>query len=136
MTTCRPVLYAFCTLAAVVLLVAGCDAKPADAKPADESVLKDSIAKMREFVRVLKTVKDEPSGTAAAPKLKQLRQELNALQNKQKELGTPAEDVRKQIVERHQKDVRAVMEELCAEMKRIQSDPQVAPYGPANYPRL
>src|SRR5215207_4762932 len=110
-TTCRPVLYAFCTLAAVVLLVAGCDAKPADAKPADakpadakpadakpadakpadakpadakptnESVLKDSIAKMREFVSVLKTVKDEPSGTAAAPKLKQLRQELNALQD-------------------------------------------------------
>ena len=134
--TIRGVLFAV----AVMLLVAGCDEvrgdeKPTDGKPTHESVVKESITVMRDFVGVLKTVKDEPSATAARPKLEQIRKGLDGLRKKAKELGAPPEDVKKQLA-KYKGDIKSVMDELFAEQKRIQSDPKLAPLGPPSYPRL
>jgi hypothetical protein len=97
------------------LLMAGCKA---DA----EAVLADTIAKMNEITALLKTVTDQNSSKAAAPKLKALVDDLQNIKQRDDKLRL-SEAEKKRILEKYKTQTDDMMTALKSESMRIQANP-------------
>jgi acetoin utilization deacetylase AcuC-like enzyme len=111
----RPI--ALCVTLCLALVVTGCGDTP-------ESVTKKMISKMQAMADVLKTVKDEPSAKAAAPKIKALSADLKEIQKKM-EAMKPSEAEQKRLAEAHMKPMMEAMGQLMQEVMRIGMDPKL-----------
>lgn len=108
---------------AIALVSVGCDSKPTH-----ESLIKETIAKMKEMVAVMKDVKDEPSAKAANPKLQALTKELDALHAQAEKMPKPPEAEEKQLQAKYEPELEKVTGELMAEMMRVGFDEKLAPH--------
>jgi hypothetical protein len=79
---------------------------------------------MQEMADVLKTVKDESSAKAAAPKIKALSADLKEIQKKM-EAMKPSEAEQKRLAEAHMKPMMEAMGQLVQESMRIGMDPKL-----------
>ena len=72
------------------IFLAGCN------KPDHEAAIKKTLSKMEELVAVMKSVQDEASSKAAAPKIRDITADLKKYQKEMKEMSKPtaAEDQR------------------------------------------
>jgi len=113
----RPIPLCVALALALPLLLTGCADTP-------ESVTKKMMAKMQDIVNVLKTIKDEPSAKAAAPKLKGLSADLKQIQKKM-EAMKPSEAEQKRLQEAHMKPMMETMAQMMQELMRIGMDPKL-----------
>ena len=113
----------FRVLAVSALFVCG----GCDSKPTHESVMKDSIAKLKEVVTILESVKDESSAQAAKPKLQAISTQLKGLKTKSDQLGKPTADEEKRLREKYEPEVKELTPKLMSEMMRVALDPKLGP---------
>src|SRR5437879_5822024 len=104
---------------AFMMAFTGCGKSPA------EQAMSDTLDKMKEEVAVLKTVTDEASAKAAAPKLKAIHEEL--AKSAKNTATPPSPDEAAKLVEKYGKDLAEVTQQMTAEMTRIGSNPKLAP---------
>jgi hypothetical protein len=107
---------AFCALA----LVAGCS------KPTHETIMKDSIAKMKEMTTVLHNVTDEDSAKAAADKLKTIEEAMKKLKTDEEALPKLSADDEKKLMADHETEMKDVENGLMGEMMRIGMNPKLS----------
>jgi hypothetical protein len=105
-------------VAALALALTGC-------KSESESVMSDMVAKQKEFLNILKSVKDKDSAVAAKAKLTELGKELDALTTKMSKLKIEASEQEK-LAAKYKPEVEQIQKDLFAEMSRISQIPGAA----------
>ena len=99
-----------------LLLVTGCQKD-------HERLRKQTTAKMNEAVQILKTVTDEPTAKAAAPKLQAVADDMKRLQQEMNHLGEADKDVKKHRGDQYGKDFLDASRGLADEIERIRAMP-------------
>jgi hypothetical protein len=114
-----------CVLAVSTFVL--CVSSGCDSKPTHESVLKDSIAKLKEVATILEGVTDEASAQAAKPKLQAISTQLKELKTKMDQLPKPSADEEKRLKEKYEPQMKEMMPKLMAQMMRVAMDPKLGP---------
>lgn len=105
-------------LAFSLVFLAGC-------KDDHESLMKGMIGKMNDLTAALKTVTDEASSKAAAPKVKSIATDMQELQKKAEALGKPSADEDKRLQEKYEKQLQEAMGGFMGEAMRIGMNPKL-----------
>lgn len=112
--------FALLTLTAVLALsLAGCD-------PTHDSIMKDNLDQMKKMVEILKTVKDESSAKAAAPKIKAINEEMKKLKEQADKLPKPTAEQQTELEKKYKADIEKLMPELLQEAMRIGMNPTLS----------
>jgi hypothetical protein len=97
--------------AVVLLLLTGCGRSP-------EALITRQIAILDETAETLSTIRDEASAEAAAPKLAQLQQEINALVPRVKALKLSTK-AREELEEEHREQMKAALDKYESQLTRV-----------------
>ncbi|HSI31947.1 MAG: hypothetical protein ACAI43_06155 [Phycisphaerae bacterium] len=103
-------------LASLLLAVAGC-------KSDHEKLMTQTTARMKAAVDILKSVTDEPTAKAAAPKLQGVAADLKRLQQDMNRLGEADQAVKKELAEKHGREFIETSRALASEIDRIRGIP-------------
>jgi len=108
---------------AVSILVAfaltGCN------KPDHEAAIKRTVSKMEELVAVMKSVQDEPSSKAAAPKIRDITADLKKYQKEMKEMSKPTAAEDQRLKTAYEGRMRQVGMDMQKEAMRIGMTPKL-----------
>lgn len=99
-------------IAVTALLVGGC-------KDDHESLMKKGIEQMASLGAVLKTVQDEKSSKAAAPKVESIIAGMQDLKKKADAMPKPTDDQDKQLRSKYEKEMEEALKSFMQEAMRI-----------------
>lgn len=103
-------------LVLLLVAVAGC-------KGDHEKLMAKTTEKMKDAVGILKSVTDEPTAKAAAPKLMDVAADLKRLQQDMNRLGEADQAVKKELAEKHGREFIDTSRTLASEIDRIRGIP-------------
>jgi hypothetical protein len=101
------------------MFLSGCN------KPDHEGVLKGMIGKMEELVAVLRSIQDEASSKAAAPKVSAIGKDLQAYKKQIDEMPKPSASEDKRLKDTYENRLKAVTQDMMKESMRIGMNPKL-----------
>ena len=107
------------TLSTFVFALVGCN------KPDHEAAIKKTVSKMEELVAVMKSVQDEASSKAAAPKIRDITADLKKYQKEMKELPKPTASEDQRLKTAYEGRMRQVGADMQKEAMRIGFNPKL-----------
>lgn len=111
--------YSILIAASALLILSGCEKD-------HEKVMRDTTAKWKEAAAILATVKDEASAKAAAPKLREVADDLKTLQQTANHLGEATAKQKTDLNEKYGTDFLQAGKALQAEITRIKADAKLS----------
>jgi flagellar biosynthesis/type III secretory pathway protein FliH len=90
-----------------------------------EAVMKKSVGKMEEMVGVLKSVQDEASSRAAAPKIKAIAKDMQDLKKEADALGEPSQAEQQRLKTAYNDRIQRASAEGAKEGLRIAMNPKL-----------
>ena len=106
-------------LISVAAALAGCN------KPDHEAAIKKTVSKMEELVAVMKSVQDEASSKAAAPKIRDITADLKRYQKEMKEMAKPSAAEDQRLKTAYEGRMRQVGMDMQKEAMRIGFNPKL-----------
>ena len=112
-TLCLSILIPF------ALALVGCN------KPDHEGAIKKTVSKMEELVAVMKSVQDEASSKAAAPKIRDITTDLKQYQKEMKEMAKPSAAEDQRLKTAYEGRMKQVGQDMQKEAMRIGMTPKL-----------
>jgi hypothetical protein len=108
---------------ALVFTAGGCSGGRGGGDPAaHDAVAKDWVELMGEIAGALEKVKDEKSSEAAKPKLDAIKEKMDRLAERAKDLGKLSKSQREALDKKYKADMGAANKRVNAEMQRLNDD--------------
>lgn len=95
-------------------------------KKTHEDVMKGSLSCVKEMTDVMKTVKDEASAKAAAPKIKAIADRMKALGEEAKKMSEPSKEEAQRLKEKYEPQMKEAMSAFMGEVMRITMDSKLS----------